>query len=156
MSRTRKVKRTNRRRTNRVKRSRVKRYKRTKRKSRMKRGGYPGKELINRLRSNNSITVGDEIYTSGDHQLRNIMDGRPGTIGSSLKPVGRLGRYKVIGTQKEGKIGRKQKYLLLNGNLKILEKNAVKYTPTALQPAPSASSGPIGAKAGAGGHMDGI
>ena len=158
MSRTRKVKRTNRKRTNRVKRSRVKRYKRTKRKSRMKRGGYPGKELINRLRSNNSITVGDEIYTSGSqpNKLIRNMDGRPGTHVNSLREVDGRGRYKEIGTQKEGKIGRKQKYLLLNGNLKILEKNAVKYTPTALQPAPSASSGPIGAKAGAGGHMDGI
>ena len=155
MSRTRKVKRTNRKRTNRVKRSRVKRYKRTKRKSRMKRGGYPGKELINRLRSNNSITVGDEIYTSGDHQLRN-MDGQPGTIGSSLKPVGRRGRYTVIGTQKEGKIGRKQKYLLLEGKLKILEKNAVKYNAVVIPPGPTGPLLERGAGSGTRMHMDGI
>jgi len=155
MSRTRKVKRTNRRRTNRVKRSRVKRYKRTKRKSRMKRGGYPGKELINRLRSNNSITVGDKIYTSGDHQLRN-MDGRPGTIGSSLKPVGRLGRHTVIGTQKEGKFGRKQKYLLLEGKLKILEENAIKYNAVVIPPGPTGPLLERGAGSGTRMHMDGI
>ena len=153
MSRTRKVKRTNRKRTNR-KRSRIN-NKRTKRKSRMKRGGYPGKELINRLRSNNSITVGDKIYTSGDHQLRN-MDGQPGTIGSSLKPVGRLGRYTVIGTQKEGKIGRKQKYLLLEGKLKILEKNAVKYNAVVIPPGPTGPLLERGAGSGTRMHMDGI
>jgi hypothetical protein len=170
MGRTRKVKRISRRRTNRVKRSRinnkrVKRSKRTrinnkrtKRKSRMKRGGYLGEGIRNRLMRNNSIRVGDEINTSGvvPNQLIRNMDGRPGTQGNSQRRVNGLGRYKVIGTQSEGKFGRKQKYLLLEGNLKILEGNAIKYKPPDLQPAPSASSGPVGAKAGAGGHMDGI
>jgi len=158
MSRTRKVKRTNRRRTNRVKRSRVKRYKRTKRKSRMKRGGYPGKELINRLRSNNSITVGDKIYTSGSqpNKLIRNMDGRPGTHVNSLREVDGRGRYKVIGTQKEGKFGRKQKYLLLEGKLKILEKNAVKYNAVVIPPGPTGPLLERGAGSGTRMHMDGI
>jgi len=157
MRRTRKVKRISRRRTNRVKRSRIN-NKRTKRKSRMKKGGYLGEGIRNKLRSNNSIRVGDEIYTavSAPNQLIRNMDGRPGTQGNSQRRLNGRGRYKVIGTQREGKFGRKQKYLLLEGNLKILEGNAIKYKPPDLQPAPSASSGPVGAKAGAGGHMDGI
>ena len=157
MRRTRKVKRISRRRTNRVKRSRIN-NKRTKRKSRMKKGGYLGEGIRNKLRSNNSIRVGDEIYTavSAPNQLIRKMDGRPGTQGNSQRRLNGRGRYKVIGTQREGKFGRKQKYLLLEGNLKILEGNAIKYKPPDLQPAPSASSGPVGAKAGAGGHMDGI
>ena len=157
MGRTRKVKRISRKRTNRVKRSRIN-NKRTKRKSRMKKGGYLGEGIRNKLRSNNSIRVGDEIYTavSAPNELIRNMDGKPGTHGDSQRKVNGLGRHKVIGTQSEGKFGRKQKYLLLERNLKILEGNAIKYKPPDLQPAPSASSGPVGAKAGAGGHMEGI
>lgn len=70
MGRTRKVKRISRRRTNRVKRSRInnKRVKRSKRKSRMKKGGYLGEELRNRFK--NRIQKGDMIRARGGKLIK--------------------------------------------------------------------------------------
>ena len=122
MSRTRKVKRTNRKRTNR-KRSRIN-NKRTKRKSRMKRGGYPGKELINRLRGNSTVPAWIKVKDHNSEFLT-LENGDP--VEAPRPSAYRA--YKVSRRITEGRLGRKKKYLLLNNNpiLKILEENADNY-----------------------------
>ena len=136
MGRTRKVKRISRRRTNRVKRSRinnkrVKRSKRTrinnkrtKRKSRMKRGGYLGEGIINRLRRN---SAGPAWIKVKDRNLEFLTLENGDPTGTPSPSVNRA--YKVSGRIREGPIGRKKNYLLLEYNpiLKILEENAEEY-----------------------------
>ena len=122
-------KKTNRRKTRRVKRSRVKRS-RVKR-SRVKRTKMRG-GLFKKIMGD-PIKVGDIIISksklgTGEKYLLN-MDG-------SKRKTADLGRYRVIGIEKRGKLGHRKKYLILDRNLKILEENAEKYVASPTPPPP--------------------
>jgi hypothetical protein len=104
------------------------RHKRTKRgkgkrrtRTRMN-GGFPGEAMVKKLRSR-GINIGDKITAkngiSGPICIFN-MNGSKGT-----RQDNRV-RHKVIGVEKEGKYGSREKWLYLEGELKILEKNAKK------------------------------
>ena len=126
------------------------RHKRTKRgkgkrrtRTRMN-GGFPGEAMLKRLRSR-GINIGDTITVKNG--IRGAprtfifnMDGSKGTRQLTgygpISPIPNRGRHTVIGVKKEGRIGSKEKWLYLEGGLKILEKNAEKYETNAPPSAP--------------------
>ena len=92
---------------------------RTRTRTRMN-GGYPGEAMVKRSRSR-GINIGDKITAkngiSGPICIFN-MDGSKGT-----RQDNRV-RHRVIDVKKEGRIGSREKWLHLEGGLKILETNA--------------------------------
>jgi hypothetical protein len=90
----------------------------------MKRGGYLGEGIINRLRRN---SAGPEWIKVKDRNLEFLTLENGDPTGTPSPSVNRA--YKVSGRIREGPIGRKKNYLLLESNpiLKILEENAEEY-----------------------------
>tara|TARA_B110000971_G_C20022036_1_gene506836 strand:- start:1955 stop:2308 length:354 start_codon:yes stop_codon:yes gene_type:complete len=90
----------------------------------MKRGGYLGEGIINRLRRN---SAGPAWIKVKDRNLEFLTLENGDPTGTPSPSVNRA--YKVSGRIREGPIGRKKNYLLLESNpiLKILEENAEEY-----------------------------
>jgi hypothetical protein len=131
-------------------RGRPKRTKRGKDKRRTRtrmNGGFPGEAMVKRSRG---IKIGDTITA-----IPGIRDpicifnvgGGPGTNPPTKygppSPLNNGGRHIVIGVKKEGKYGSREKWLYLEGELKILEKNAKKFEKNPIVPAVSISGASI-------------
>ena len=101
-------------------------------------GGFLGQDIVKRSRG---IQKGDTITAktkSGGAPRIFIfnVDGTHGTKPNGSIPLNNGGRHIVIDVKKEGKFGSKQKWLYLEGELKILEENAEKYENPIVTPAP--------------------
>ena len=124
-----------------IKKKRYNSSKKKKNKKTTKRTNMNGGSL-NKLKKKimgDPIKVGDTITSRSEAGSGNIyilnMNGQQRHVTDDF-----AGRFRVIGIEKEGKLGHRKKYLILeqnlNQNLKILEENAKKYVASPTPPPP--------------------